>query len=823
MMRLVAARIGLLCACGCAGAQAQVAVMGRAVDETGAGVAGARIEFRQGEALSAVASSDAAGNFNAVLPAPGEYDVRAERLGFFLMESRSQRFEAGSNQLTITLNHQQEFSERIDVVASPPAIDPQQTSDRKELHNAEIQAVPYPAPQDYRNALALMNGVVQDNAGRVHVNGGDTNQTNYKLDGFNISEPATGRLETRMNIDAIQSVELNTSRFSPDNGRGSAGVLEVKTKMGDDRWRFGGANFVPGISSDTGFHINKWTPRLEVSGPLARGRAWFHNGLDAFYSLDVVHGLPPGQDRTRGLSGSDLTRFQVNITPANILTAGFLANVADNTFYGLSILNPPEATSTHRQRMYMTTVRDQQYVNGALLEVGFADTRSGLRDTPQGGSLYQITPFGNRGNYFVNMDRHAYRQQFLADLFLPTFRLRGEHQLKAGIDFERESFHQEVLRHPYEVLRADASVARYVEFAGSPFQARKNFEGAYYIQDRWIPGKGLAFEAGLRAEWNEIFRDLEIAPRLAASWAPRGLADTRFSAGWGVYYDAVSLSLLARAQDQVSMSTYFPAGAAAYGPVETAFRLGSQSLRTPYYRMASAGVERKLPLGFYGRADYVRRSGERGLGFASAPASSAPSQTTAVYDLRNLRQDRYDGFDVSVRRTFAGQYEWFAGYVRSSSRTNAAVDYSLESPIYAPQASGPLPWDAPGRFHTWGWMPLPEKRLPERLRFVMRNSTLACLLEYRTGFPFAVVDEQGVMVGPPGSRRLPSYFNVNLHLERKFRAIHYLWAWRFGYTNLTNNGNPNTVNNVMGTPQFLTYGRGQVRAFSVRLRLLGRK
>ncbi len=37
--------------------------------------------------------------------------------------------------------------------------------------------MPYPAPQDLRNAFPLFNGVVQDNAGEVHVSGGDTDQT----------------------------------------------------------------------------------------------------------------------------------------------------------------------------------------------------------------------------------------------------------------------------------------------------------------------------------------------------------------------------------------------------------------------------------------------------------------------------------------------------------------------------------------------------------------------------------------------------------------------------------------------------------------------
>ena len=103
------------------------------------------------------------------------------------------------------------------------------------------------------------------------------------------------------------------------------------------------------------------------------------------------------------------------------------------------------------------------------------------------------------------------------------------------------------------------------------------------------------------------------------------------------------------------------------------------------------------------------------------------------------------------------------------------------------------------------------------------NNTTAAYLEYRTGFPFSVVDEEDFLVGSPNSRRYPDYFNINLHLERKFRALHYLWAWRFGYNNLTANLNPNIVNNVQGTARFLTYGRGQARAFSVRLRLLGRK
>lgn len=802
-----------------------VTVAGRAVDDNGAPVAGARIELRDTGAHSAAAFSDAAGAFRLLLPAPGEYEIRAERQGFYLVHGKNGRFDEAANLLTVTLNHQQEFSERVDVTASPPHIDPQQPAARQELDNTEILAVPYAAPQDYRNALPMVDGVVADNSGRPHFNGGASNETSYTLDGFNLANPVNGLLDARMNIDSIQSITAEGSRFAAENGRGSAGLMELSSKMGDDHWRFGGTNFIPGVATNAGWHVNKWTPRLETSGPIAKGRAWFHNGLDAFYSVDTIHGLPSGQNRTRAFSATDLSRFQVNLTPGNILTGGFLLNMEENSRIGLSFLNPAETTTNNRRTLFMSTLRDQIYLpGGILLEAGFADTRGLVKNLPQGTDLYQITPFGERGNYFVNRDQHYYRQQGLANLFLPVKHLGGTHLLKFGADLEREAFHQTVIRRDYEVLRDDLSVARYVTFTGSPYQHGKNLEGAQYVEDHWTPREGLAVETGLRLEWNEIVRQLEVAPRVAGSWAPKALGGAKISAGWGVYYDSIALDLLTSAQNQASLSTFFPGpgGAPQVGPVPTAFLVNERALETPYFRVASIGAERKIPFGLYATAAYIHRAGAHGFEFDTAgPMTTQLFYQGATFLLRNTARARYDAFDFNLKRTFAGKYEWFAGYTRSDARTNAAVDYSLENPVFALQMPGRLPWDAPNRFHMWGWAPVPK--LHGRLEFLTRNTTAAYLVEYRTGFPFSVVDENGFLVGKAESSRLPNYFSINLHFERQFRAIHYLWAWRCGLDNLTNNPNPNFVNNVYGTPQFLAYGRGQTRAFSVRLRLLGRK
>jgi len=121
------------------------------------------------------------------------------------------------------------------------------------------------------------------------------------------------------------------------------------------------------------------------------------------------------------------------------------------------------------------------------------------------------------------------------------------------------------------------------------------------------------------------------------------------------------------------------------------------------------------------------------------------------------------------------------------------IDYSLENPIFAQQSQGPRAWDAPHRFLVWGWAPVPNRYGPKLLRPFLRELNVTYLVEARTGFPFSVVNDEGFLIGRPNQRRFPPYFNVNLMFEKKFRFFRYLWAWRFGFNNVTARDNPNVV------------------------------
>src|SRR5207245_1925560 len=143
---------------------------------------------------------------------------------------------------------------------------------------------------------------------------------------------------------------------------------------------------------------------------------------------------------------------------------------------------------------------------------------------------------------------------------LPQLRGAVTHKFKAVVYLEGPSFDRMVNRHPYEVLRNDMSIARRVTFAGNREQARENFEAAQYLQDRWAPREGLMIEAGLRAEWDEIVRNVLWSPRFSVAYAPAWLRETKLAAGFGVFHDALTLSTLTQNQDQVSLSTFFLPG-----------------------------------------------------------------------------------------------------------------------------------------------------------------------------------------------------------------------------------------------------------------------
>jgi hypothetical protein len=245
--------------------------------------------------------------------------------------------------------------------------------------------------------------------------------------------------------------------------------------------------------------------------------------------------------------------------------------------------------------------------------------------------------------------------------------------------------------------------------------------------------------------------------------------------------------------------------------VLTTFSVDRNPLVAPRFVNWSLGLEHKLPLAIYLKAEFLEKRGTRG--FVYNIPNGAP---TGDFVLENTRDDRYDALEVSLRHNFRESYMLMGSYTRSRSHSNQVLDFNVDNPLLSPQTGGPYTWDTPNRFLSWGYFPL--FKMP-----IIRQTELAYSLETRTGFPFNVTNNQEQLVGPPGSHRFPDYFSLNVYLEKRFHVFGYFWELRGGLDNITDHANPSVVNSDIDGPNPFTFSAFEGRAFTSRIRLLGRK
>jgi hypothetical protein len=702
------------------------------------------------------------------------------------------------------------------VEGSAQPVDLDQNSSVKSLSGLNVLNIPYPSTRDIRNSMKLMPGVVQDAGGGLHFSGSAENQMLYTLDGFNVGDPVNGGFATRLDVDMVRSVEYASGRYSPEFGKGSAGVLAIKTEMGDDTLRYTATNFIPGVDTRSGLHLGTFSPRFGIFGPIVKDRAWFSESVDGEYDVTVIPDLPKDQQRTSSMRGGELLRTQINLTPANILFASFLANAWSARETGLGPLDPPSTTLSQRTRTWFYSVKDQIYLShGVLLELGFGEDRVFGRRIPQGHDFYEITPFGHRGNAFADVTQTSRRDQFLANLFLPAFQLAGRHQLKIGSDLDRLNFSQQAVRTGYEIFGLSGDLIQSTTFGGSGLLNRPSAEMSSYLLDAWRIRSNVTADIGVRQDWDELVRRTSLSPRLAIAWSPFAARNTKITAGYAVTSDQSNISIFTQPLDQYAINTTFlPDGTSLRGPLRTIFTLGDQRLEAPRYRNWTVQLDHQLPSKIQLNANYLRKRGDRGFTYANplAPAEPLPPGVDTILSLTNLRRDNYDSVQVSLRQPLGTQYEWMASYTRSRALSNSVLPLSVDQTAMVSNNVGPVPWDAPNRILGWFYLPTPWQKW-----------AVAGLLEMRDGFPFSVQNEFGSIVGAVNSYRYPMYFDLNLHLEYRFRFHGARLALRGGFNNLTNHKNYTAVINTVGAPGFLTYYGSDGRHFVVRFRWLGKE
>src|ERR1051326_3882577 len=280
-----------------AAAQATAECVGVVVDENGVPIPAAKVTLQIANGTTTFRTeSDGAGRFRLHNLTVGDYKVETRKEGFFLLSGEVMTVRAGINEVTFTLRHAEEVREKVQVTAQANQIDTQDTTQRETITAREIRDIPVPNSHILRDSLIAMPEVVQDNVGGLHIAGARSGETQYLLDGFEVGDPINNTMSARFNVDAARTAEVQSGRIGGGYAHSGASVLNLETPDGDDKWRFGTTNPVPGIDIQRGPRLGNWYPRFTFSGPIERGRFWFSDAISLQHTFTLVRELPAGQD-----------------------------------------------------------------------------------------------------------------------------------------------------------------------------------------------------------------------------------------------------------------------------------------------------------------------------------------------------------------------------------------------------------------------------------------------------------------------------------------------------------------------------------------------
>lgn len=779
--------------------QLQVTVM----DQNGQPLALVIVIAQQGDKIVAQERTTPSGNALLRL-APGTYKVLAEKQGFYTTAVAKLEIAAGQQSpIEVKLQPVREYKEEIEVTAQPSPIDPEETSSAQSITASDISSIPYPTTRDYRGVLAYIPGVVGDR-GQIHIAGASTQEIQDYLDGFEVSQPASGALSVRLNPDSLRKIDVRSSRYSAQFGKGSGGLVDLQVQDGDNRFRVNATDFVPTFQNVKGIHLNNWTPRGYFSGPLVKDKLWFDISHEGETDNNIIKELPAGADTNHLWRTADLGRLRMNLTPGNVLTANALLNLQDSQNSGISAFDPVSVSVHNHNYLYLLGLKDQITIaRDTLLEFGGAFHRNKASSLPQGDLPYILAPAGRTGNYFVTNENISTRTQGFANLYLRPWKLAGTHQFTVGGRADRVLYHAQINRGTVDFVDGNGAAVRQITFANTPGFSLSTVESSAYLQDRWTPMHRVIIEPGGRWDRDTFLGRNFFSPRIAGTVLISSASETKFSAGIGIYYDRSNLALASNGAQGTRTDEFFSPVVALF---PASFTVDPKLLTLPRYNNWSVAIERRLPGRIYARLEYLSRHGAHGWDFASQPGNN--------FLLQSDKKDRYDAAQLTLRKELKRGYPMAISYTRSRATSNQTVDFAIDALLVGNQTGGALPWDSPNQIVSWGSYPLPWK---------LKKFDLAWSSIWRSGFTFVTIDQFGQIASGPGQFRFPDFFTLNATVERKFGFHGYRWAARIGIDNILNRENPSVVDNNVNSPTFLTFFGTDHRTLNGRIRFLGKK
>jgi len=816
----VALFVGLLIiAGGVKSIAAQTSVLKGAVGVVATGTterlpgASVNLTYSQPGGTTRTAVTDKQGEYKFENLRPGTYKLQVELNGF---QPKSLNVTVGQGITTLDCIELEVEGVSATVMISDSE-DPLSTTEaapKASFKQDALQKLPL-ANEQLQDALPLVPGVVRGPDGLLNVKGARSNQTGAIVNSSNVTDPATGEFAINLPLEAVQSVEVLANPYSAEYGQFTGAVTSVQTRSGSDKFHADAQSFFPRVRRRGGSFVGiaAFTPRVTFSGPLMKDRLKFFQSFEYRFVRTPVENLPP-LTRDTGLESFDsLSQVDWDINQTNHLTTTFSLFPEKLRYVGLNTFNHQEVTPNFKQRGFLLSLNERRIVNSkAVLESSFSVKQFDADVFPSSGNApMNLAPNENTGNFFNQQYRRTKRFQALETFSFSPRNFAGSHFMKVGGGVNYLTFDGIIRSNIVRVLRADGTRSQELNYEGRGKLNRNKTEALAYFQDKWTVNQHLTLEYGVRYDRDNFARENNISPRIGFAFLPIADGRTVIRGGIGIFYDQLNFNVATFSDLQDRILTSFGAdGEQMIGTQRQRFALIEPKLRTPRSVNWNLEVDREWLRNLFVRVAYQQRLATRE--FVLNPIDT--QNRGAILGLTNSGNSRYRALEVTTRYKFRENDEFVASYTRSSSQgdLNDFNSYfgNFENPIIQPNEHGRLNWDAPNRFIAWG-----EFHVKYRI-------TVSPVLDFRTGFPYSVIDENRNFIGPRNrAGRYPDFESMDLQVARTFslpgRFKNYRALLGFKIFNITNHFNPRDFQNNIDSDGFGGFYNGVGRKYGTKI------
>ncbi|HJZ77373.1 MAG TPA: carboxypeptidase regulatory-like domain-containing protein [Vicinamibacterales bacterium] len=610
------------------------AVQGHVTDESGSALPGVTVVVtHQGSGVFRQVVSNSDGSYFLTNIVPGPYRITAELTGFRKYERSDILLTVGNTAtIDITLGIGA-LEESVTVTGESPLVDLTSKQIGANIGQAELGALPI-MNKDWMYAVGLTPGIqvasstASFSCESLIVGGGSNRSGNFSIDGGGNNDDYLGSScgsQVRPAIEAVQEFQVLTNQYDAEFGRTAGAVVNVVTKQGTNS--FHGSLF----DSYTGTNLaakdffvaqkNLDKPQTAqkdyggtIGGPIVRNKAHFFYSLDRIIfdegrSAVFVNRPELNYSNTQSMHLiNHMFRFDHQINPNNTWTFRYLVEYSP-TYKRLARTETPPGLDQEFD-IDRTTGGKWNWVLGNTrvneLRVGYTHEKNGFTapEIQDGIPSVNLAPtlqmlsswFDGPNNGALFRIDNAYELSESYSWFVPKL-AGGNNDLKFGGQFIYSSIElpDQTDMNGRFAFATDKAFNRndpstyperlFIRVPDASDILMPTDVLVLFVQDKWRRNN-LTLNLGVRYDleitplsnsFNPLFSNgghavdrNNLAPRLGATWTPGGSTKTVLRAGYGIFYDKVTLQtttpFVSQGVYSSSFTAAFPTNAVDPGP-----------------------------------------------------------------------------------------------------------------------------------------------------------------------------------------------------------------------------------------------------------------